>query len=182
VSRHVAVVRVVGWVHRAYPGGIDPEDRGALATLLGSYLSGDQIVELLGGTVPRGDYDGDLPRVSAKLAAAGWPLADPSSHDDEGGPLARTLGGVVSWLRAGYPEGVPENDFIPLVAILERRLTKREVRAVRKELQAQGLLTPGLDDIGDAITTVINEAPSHADIERVTAHLQKKGWPVELDS
>ncbi len=181
MSRSVAVVRVVSWVHRAYPNGIEAEDRGALATLLGSYLSGDQVVELLGGTVPRGDYSADLPRVSAKLAAAGWPLADPATHEDELGPLARTLGGVVSWLRAGYPEGVPDNDFIPLVAILERRLTKREVRAVRKELEASGMLKPGIEDIGDAITSVINEAPSQADIERVTAHLLKKGWPVELD-
>jgi hypothetical protein len=169
-------------VHKAYPDGIDAEDRGALATLLGSYLSGDQVVELVGGTVPRGDYSADLPRVSGKLATAGWPLGDPASQDDELGPLARTLGGVVSWLRAGYPEGVPDNDFIPLVAILERRLTKREVRAVRKELEASGMLKPGVEDIGDAITSVINETASQADIERVTAHLLKKGWPVELDS
>ena len=182
MNRSVAVVRVVSWVHRAYPDGIDPDDRGALATILGSYLSGDQVVELLGGTVPRGDYSSDLPRVSAKLAEAGWPLGDPANPDDEAGALARTLGGVVSWLRAGYPEGVPENDYIPLVAILERRLTKREVRAVRKELEASGLLKPDVEDIGDAISSVINEAASQADIERVTAHLRKKGWPVELDA
>ncbi|MGL5809378.1 MAG: DUF3349 domain-containing protein [Nocardioides sp.] len=182
MSRAIGVVRVVGWVHRAYPNGIDEEDRGPLATILGSHLSGDQVVELLGGTVPRGDYRDDLPRVSSKLAAAGWPLADPALSEDEAGPIARTLAGVVSWLRAGYPEGVPENDYIPLVAILERRLTKREVRAVRRELEASGTLKPGPEDIGDAITTVINEPPTQADIERVTAHLAKKGWPVELDS
>jgi len=92
----------------------------------------------------------------------------------------RALSGVVSWLRAGYPEGVPEPDFIPLVAILERRLTKREVKAVTKELKANGLLSPGLADIQDAISHQIKETPSQDEIARVTAHLQAKGWPVEL--
>ena len=95
--------------------------------------------------------------------------------------FARALGGIVTWLRAGYPEGVPDHDFIPLVAILERRLTKREVKAVTKELKANGLLAPDSDDIGDAISNLIHESPSQEDIARVTAHLRKKGWPVELD-
>ena len=76
---------------------------------------------------------------------------------------------------------MPDHDFIPLVAILERRLTKREVKAVTKELKANGLLTPDSDDIGDAISNLIHEAPSQEDITRVTVHLRKKGWPVELD-
>ena len=72
-------------------------------------------------------------------------------------------------------------DYIPLVAILERRLTKREVKAVTKELKANGLISPDAGDIGDAITNLIHEEPSAEDIARVTAHLRKKGWPVELD-
>ncbi len=182
MNRSVAVIRVVNWVHKAYPEGISNEDRGPLATLLSSYLSGDQVVELLGGQVPRGNYEAEVPRVAARLVAVGWPLGDPAANeDDASGPLGRAVGGVVQWLRTGYPEGVPETDFIPLVAILERRLTKREVRAVRKELEASGLMRPDSAEIGDAIEAVIHEAPSQADIERVTEHLRRKGWPVELE-
>ncbi|MFZ2502046.1 MAG: DUF3349 domain-containing protein [Nocardioides sp.] len=182
MNRSVAVVRVVGWVHKAYPNGVDAEDRGALATLLSSYLSGDQVVELLGGPVPGGNHTEQLPRVAARLVAVGWPLADPSFTEEEaGGPITRAVGGIVNWLRAGYPEGVPATDFIPLVAILERRLTKREVKAVRKELEMAGLLQPDQGEIGDAIATVINESATQHDIDRVTEHLRKKGWPVELE-
>ena len=39
-------------------------------------------------------------------------------------PLPPFLAAVVGWLRAGYPEGVPEVDYIPLFALLgSERLT-----------------------------------------------------------
>ena len=75
---------------------------------------------------------------------------------------------------------MPDQDFIPLVAILERRLTKAEMKAVRKDLQAAGVLKPAQEDIADAIESVINESATPQEIARVTAHLRKKGWPVEL--
>ena len=55
-------------------------------------------------------------------------------------PLPAFLGSIVSWLRAGYPEGVPESDYIPLLAVLSRRLSNDEVRAVTQELIASGEL------------------------------------------
>jgi hypothetical protein len=33
------------------------------------------------------------------------------------------LNRVVAWLRRGYPSGVPEHDYIALLALLRRRLT-----------------------------------------------------------
>ena len=30
---------------------------------------------------------------------------------------------IIDWLRAGYPEGVPEHDYIPLFALLGSQLT-----------------------------------------------------------
>ena len=49
-------------------------------------------------------------------------------------PLSSFLASVVGWLRAGYPEGVPESDYVPLVAVLARRLSPDEVRSVAAEL------------------------------------------------
>ena len=31
---------------------------------------------------------------------------------------------IVNWLRAGYPEGVPGTDYIPLFAVLRHQLTE----------------------------------------------------------
>ena len=44
----------------------------------------------------------------------------------------RFLNTVVSWLRAGYPTGVPKNDYLPILALLSRRLTKEEVLLVAR--------------------------------------------------
>lgn len=177
--------RSLGWIRAAYADGVPAEDRQALLAILDDHLSGDQvaaIAALLGTSVgsPVAAAE-DVARVSGRLVQAGWPLGDPGQDDaGEATILGRALVGVVSWLRAGYPEGVPDRDYIPLIAILERRLTKREVKAVTKELKAAGLLSPNTADIEDAIANLIRETPSQEDITRVTQHLRKKGWPVEL--
>jgi hypothetical protein len=52
-------------------------------------------------------------------------------------PLPPVLNSIVSWLRAGYPNGVPEHDYVALLALLSRRLTSDEVAAVAAELARQ---------------------------------------------
>ncbi len=37
---------------------------------------------------------------------------------------------VLDWLRAGYPQGVPHEDYVVLLGVLRHRLTEDEVRAV----------------------------------------------------
>jgi hypothetical protein len=37
------------------------------------------------------------------------------------------LSAVVDWLRAGYPQGIPERDYVPLLALLARRLTAEKL-------------------------------------------------------
>jgi hypothetical protein len=36
----------------------------------------------------------------------------------------------VAFIRDGYPQGIPETDYIPLLALLRRRLSDDEVAAV----------------------------------------------------
>lgn len=88
------------------------------------------------------------------------------------------LGMVVSWLRAGYPEGVPESDYIPLLAVLARRLSNDEVRLVAAELIASGELPIDDIDIGTVITKVTDELPRDEDINRVRDRLSAHGWPL----
>lgn len=184
MNRAVVLDRALGWVRVAYPDGVPAEDHPALLALLTEHLSGDQVAAvatLLSARVDVPATPEATARVAARLVAGGWPLASPGDDSgDDPTVLQRALAGVVSWLRTGYPEGVPDRDYIPLVAILERRLTKREVKAVTKELKANGLLSPDLSDIEDAIAHQIKETPSQDEIARVLAHLQAKGWPVEL--
>ncbi|MFG1790143.1 DUF3349 domain-containing protein [Nocardia sp. NPDC049149] len=86
------------------------------------------------------------------------------------------LTAIIDWLRAGYPDGVPESDYIPLLALLRRRLSDDEVRQIAAELAGSGDL-PDKTDIQVMITKVTNEMPSEADVSRVQARLEAHAWP-----
>ena len=88
------------------------------------------------------------------------------------------LSTVVDWLRAGYPQGVPEQDYIPLLALLARRLTSEEVAAVAAELRGEGVLPVTNTDIGELIMTITDELPRNEDVARVSAQLASGGWPL----
>jgi hypothetical protein len=88
------------------------------------------------------------------------------------------LANIIGWLRAGYPYGVPASDYVPLLALLKRRLSDDEVRQIATELLARGELPIDLTDIGVTITKVTDEIPVEADVERVRKNLNEGGWPV----
>ncbi len=78
---------------------------------------------------------------------------------------------LVAWVRQGYPTGVPAADYVPLVALLSRRLTKDEVIDIVIELRGSGVLPNETGRIGAAIMGTTNEVPSIEEIERVRHHL-----------
>jgi hypothetical protein len=87
------------------------------------------------------------------------------------------LSAIIKWLRAGYPDGVPATDYYPVLALLSRRLSTDEVKAIANEAMHQG----NYDniDIGVAITQLTDELPTPADIERVRERLAAHGWPLD---
>lgn len=91
--------------------------------------------------------------------------------------MTRFLDRIVAWLRSGYPDGVPQNDYLPLLALLARRLTTDEVKFVARELMNR----PDFDDIdiGAAIMAITDELPTATDVERVRDRLVVKGWPLD---
>ena len=91
--------------------------------------------------------------------------------------MNRFLHRIINWLRVGYPQGIPPTDYIPLLALLSRRLTNDEVEAVAKELMDSGEFDNVA--IGVAITQITDESPSPEDVERVRARLAAKGWPLD---
>ncbi len=203
------IARVVRWLRAGYPEGVPQQDYLALLGILRRSLTPQELGEVVSeltdeaeageqamtrplveqriADVVKGPIDEkDVARVSARLAAAGWPLgsplrdpaADAVPEEARGGLVVR----VVDWLRAGYPSGVPDNDFVPLLALLRRRLTDDEVREVAAVLKAGGTTTGDRVDIGSAIAEVTTELPSEADIARVSAYLADHGWPSDFTS
>ena len=87
------------------------------------------------------------------------------------------LSSIVSWLRAGYPEGIPPTDTFAVLALLTRRLSNDEVKIVAHELMQRD----GFDDvdIGVLINKLTDELPSEEDVERVRSRLAAKGWPLD---
>ena len=84
---------------------------------------------------------------------------------------------IIGWLRAGYPEGVPSVDYIPLFALLGSQLTESEVRAIATELEANSD-PDSAEAIRAAIKDVTQSRPGESDIARVRARLAAGGWPL----
>jgi hypothetical protein len=91
--------------------------------------------------------------------------------------LSDVLMRVVGFLRAGYPEGVPAHDYIPLLALLRHRLSDDEVIALATELISGGNVPVDGTDVRVAITKLTDEMPSPEDTERVMRRLAAVGWP-----
>ena len=93
------------------------------------------------------------------------------------------LRGVVDWLLEGYPAGVPPKDYIPLIALLRRRLSESEIREIADEIAAHagpGARVDASTDIGVSITRLTDALPSQQDIARVEEHLTRHHhWPLE---
>jgi hypothetical protein len=92
-------------------------------------------------------------------------------------PLPPFLASVINWVRAGYPEGVPDVDYIPLFALLGSQLSEADVKAIAQELENES--NPhSADAIMKAITSVTDHQASDADVARVRSRLAAGGWPL----
>ena len=189
--------QVRGWITEAYADGVPDTDAAALVEVLRRRLGDATACRLAFELAARGQLsataaaptdvtsipDTDLRRVSAALVLGGWPLSGVVSvdgDDDDDEDPGSYLGRIVAWLREGYPYGVPDHDYQPLLAILERRLTRSEVKKVAKALRRSGTAPAGPDDIAAAISEVTHTQASPADLRRVRERLTQKGWPVEF--
>jgi hypothetical protein len=90
--------------------------------------------------------------------------------------LPAPLQAVIDWVRKGYPQGVPEHDYLPLFALLRRRLSEEEVAQVAEALADDPAAPHNRAAISQAIEQLISETPSETDVERVRARLDAAGW------
>ena len=91
---------------------------------------------------------------------------------------------ILQWLRAGYPEGVPGPDRVPLLALLRATpLTEDQVREVVRHITNgdAGALTDGeitRDEIAEFISDVTHHDAGPENVQRVAAKLAAAGWPL----
>jgi hypothetical protein len=94
------------------------------------------------------------------------------------------LHSILDWLRAGYPEGVPGPDRVPLLALLRATpLTEDQVKEVVRHITADGSTALADGEIGgDEIAAFIKDVSHHdagpENVQRVAAKLAAAGWPL----
>lgn len=95
------------------------------------------------------------------------------------------VGRILAWLRSGYPEGVPQDDYVALFGILRRSCTPQEIETIAHELHSEALSDGSdgdrvIDDetIRARIRHHLHQTPEAEDIRRVAARLAAGGWPL----
>jgi hypothetical protein len=91
---------------------------------------------------------------------------------------------VLEWLRAGYPQGVPGPDRVPLLALLRSTpLTDDEIAEVVREIAAEEAAAPAghavdYDEITRFVEGVAHHDAGPENVKRVAAQLAAAGWPL----
>ncbi|HTJ36022.1 MAG TPA: DUF3349 domain-containing protein [Dactylosporangium sp.] len=91
------------------------------------------------------------------------------------------LSRTVDWLRAGYPTGVPRQDYVALLGLLRRKLTEEEVHKIARDLAEQSHRTADpitTEDIEAMINDAVLQQATPEDVVRVSARLAAGGWPL----
>ncbi len=86
---------------------------------------------------------------------------------------------VVSWLKGGYPHGIPAADYVPLLALLRRRLSQEEIDELAERIIAAGLIPAVRVDVGAEFLRVKHELPSESELQRISEKLVDAGIDVE---
>jgi hypothetical protein len=87
----------------------------------------------------------------------------------------------VEWLRAGYPAGVPRQDYVALLGLLRRKLTDEEIHKIAQDLADQSAQTAdpiSVQDIEEMINDSVLQPATADDVARVSARLAAGGWPL----
>lgn len=108
-----------------------------------------------------------------------WP-----SNDTYSVTTTSLLSSILNWLRAGYPEGVPGPDRVPLLALLRATpLTEDQIKEVVRNITADGSAALADGEIGeDEIAAFIKDVSHHdagpENVQRIAAKLAAAGWPL----
>ena len=85
--------------------------------------------------------------------------------------LADRVSGVIAFFRAGYPKWAPTTGYVPLLALLRRRVSDDEIMAIANRLVARRRPSMDTADVGVEITRITDELPTLDDLARVQERL-----------
>lgn len=93
-------------------------------------------------------------------------------------PVAR----ILNWLKAGYPEGIPQHDFPSVLMVLRRNLNEVEITSIADELALESVSNGSEPVTAENIRAMIREhafqTATPEDLLRVSAVLARGGWPL----
>jgi hypothetical protein len=178
------IAAILRWLRAGYPEGVPPQDYIPLLALLRRTFSEDELAKiserLAEVHAPVADHpDADVPGADLPdeggTAAPGDPApAEAAEPEEDHRSLVQR---VLDWLRIGYPEGVPSADYIPLLALLRRRLSEEEIVEVAQALRIEAGDDGEISSIDARVimSRVLNDLPSEEDLARVREHLERVG-------
>ena len=88
---------------------------------------------------------------------------------------------VLDWLHTGYPQGIPQQDYYPLLAFLARSLKPEEVSEVVSALEVESNAhhQTTTQDVRAAIEEVTKSPALGHDVQRIEEQLRAFGWEME---
>ncbi len=93
-----------------------------------------------------------------------------------------TVGKILNWLKAGYPDGIPQSDFPSVLLVLRHNLTDTEIEAIADDLALESISNDSepvtAQHIRDMVHDHAFQQASDDDIRRVSAVLASGGWPL----
>ena len=93
--------------------------------------------------------------------------------------LRNQVSRIVAFLRAGYPTGAPATGYVPLLALLPRRVSDDEALLITRVFIGRKRRPIDSVDVGVEITRVTDEMPSLDDIDRVQRRLDAMRWAAD---
>ena len=92
---------------------------------------------------------------------------------------------ILNWLVAGYPEGIPKNDFPSVLLVLRRNLTDAEIESIADDLALQSVSNDSEPVTAEHIREMVSghafQTASPDDLRRVSALLASGGWPLATE-
>ena len=92
---------------------------------------------------------------------------------------------VLNWLKAGYPEGIPQGDIPSVLMVLHRNLNDSDIESIADDLALESVSNGSQPVTADHIRAMVREhafqTATPDDLLRVSAVLARGGWPLATD-
>jgi hypothetical protein len=92
---------------------------------------------------------------------------------------------ILSWLNAGYPDGIPQRDFPSVLLVLHQNLSDADIESIADDLALQSISNGSEPVTADQIRAMVHDhafqSATEDDVRRVSAAMARGGWPLAND-